>query len=149
MKKLRATVLFALLMAIRAQGNSEVPLVAGPPDLSRDAGIAVTHDPLPGQFQGKIISSTDGHRCGFIDHFGGAGHTNEPVLFLHAPSGQDIKIDFKYVYWETGAPMWINENLLFARIWWGRHWGTDYIFNADTGRIAYHEGFEEPHVPPN
>ena len=39
---------------------------------------------------------------------------------------------------------WISENLLLLRIWWGRYWGADYIFNADTGKIVYEDEFFEP-----
>jgi hypothetical protein len=36
---------------------------------------------------------------------------------------------------------WVSENLLFMRVWWGRHWGSDYIYNADTCSLIYSEGF--------
>lgn len=32
---------------------------------------------------------------------------------------------------------WINEHLLFARVWWGRIVSTDMIFDAETGTYLY------------
>ena len=32
---------------------------------------------------------------------------------------------------------WINENLLFAQVWWGRIVSTDMIFDAETGKYLY------------
>lgn len=34
---------------------------------------------------------------------------------------------------------WVNEKLLFIRVWWGRVLGTDYLYDVETGRIIYEE----------
>lgn len=34
---------------------------------------------------------------------------------------------------------WINEKLLFIRVYWGRVMGSDYIFDVETGKIIYRE----------
>lgn len=34
---------------------------------------------------------------------------------------------------------WVNEKLLFIRVWWGRVVGSDYIYDVETGRFVYEE----------
>lgn len=34
---------------------------------------------------------------------------------------------------------WINEKLVFIRVWWGRVVGSDFIFDAEAGRFIHEE----------
>ena len=34
---------------------------------------------------------------------------------------------------------WINEKLVFIRVWWGRTGGSDFIFDAEAGRFIHEE----------
>jgi hypothetical protein len=34
---------------------------------------------------------------------------------------------------------WVNEKLLFIRVWWGRVLGSDFIYDVETGRFVYDE----------
>lgn len=34
---------------------------------------------------------------------------------------------------------WTNEKLVFIRVWWGRVVGSDFIFDAESGRFIYEE----------
>jgi len=127
--------------------EANLPLDHGPADGSFDTGITIAPDVYPIALKGEVLSeivSNDGHKCLATTLYGGVGHSNEVAVYIHSPKGKDIKIDFKTVYWGTAKNQWINENLILLRIWWGRHWGTDYIFNADTSKIVYSEGFEDP-----
>jgi hypothetical protein len=38
---------------------------------------------------------------------------------------------------------WVNEKLLFIRVWWGRIVATDLIFDVETGRFVYREVLED------
>jgi hypothetical protein len=127
--------------------ETESPLDHGPADSSFDAGIIISPDVYPATLKGEMLPeviSNDGHKCLATTLYGGVGHTNEVAVYIHSPKKKDIKIDFKTVYGDISKIQWINENLVLLRIWWGRHWGTDYIFNADTSKIVYSEGVEDP-----
>jgi hypothetical protein len=145
MRKLSLIVVLLLIVGDSYVWSSS-GVVAGPAETSRDAGITLGQESYPAEAKDEIASA-DGHRLILRDKMGGSGHTNEPTIFMRTPDGKSLSLDFKYVYWETTECKWVNENLFFVRIWWGRHWGTDYIFDADSGTVVYREGFEEPHVP--
>jgi hypothetical protein len=145
MKKLG--LLLSLLLLGGGQSVWSNPgVVATSVEASCDAGITLGQESYPTETKDEV-TSTDGHHLILRDKFGGSGHTNQPTIFIRTPDGKNLSLDFKYVYWETTESKWVNENLFFVRIWWGRHWGTDYIFNADSGTVVYREGFEEPHIP--
>jgi hypothetical protein len=38
---------------------------------------------------------------------------------------------------------WVNENLVFLRVWWGRLRGTDLIFNAESEAFVYDQTVED------
>ena len=40
---------------------------------------------------------------------------------------------------------WASEKLLLIRVWWARHHGSDYLFDVDSGKIIYEEGFGDRH----
>jgi hypothetical protein len=119
-----------------------------PVDMSHDADIAITPSPCPPESQ-EETGSPDGHFSLVVMKDGGAGHTNRGDVFVHCPGGKDFKITFKNVYWDISQGHWINEDLLFLRIWWGRHWGSDYIIDADTAKVIYSEEFDQIHTPTN
>jgi len=140
-----AVLLYAALNPDWCEADS--PLDHGPADSSFDVGITIAPQVYPAVLKGDMLPeavSNDGHRCLASTLYGGVGHTNEVAVYIHSPKGKDIKIDFKTVYGDISKSQWINENLVLLRIWWGRHWGTDYIFNADTSKIVYSEGVEDP-----
>lgn len=72
----------------------------------------------------------------------GNGHFLTSEITTRSSSGREYEIVVKGQYWKKSVRQ-VSENLLFLRIWWGRHWGGDYIFNADTGAFVYQEGFYE------
>jgi hypothetical protein len=121
-------------------------MVHFPANTEMDAGVHIISGTFPSQLEGEksqIAISTDGRRCIATTLSSGPSHRNEAAVYVLSATKGDVKIDFKPVYWGDDQPKWINENLLFLRIWRGRHWGTDYIFNADTKQIIYREGFAD------
>ncbi len=38
-------------------------------------------------------------------------------------------------------PKWVNEKLLYLRVWWGRVAGTDYLLDVEAERFVLGEGF--------
>jgi hypothetical protein len=38
---------------------------------------------------------------------------------------------------------WINEKLLFVRVWWGRIKGSDIILDVERERVIFHESFTD------
>ena len=79
----------------------------------------------------------------------GSGHSNYATINVATPNGESSKLSIGQYYWSDRnlSLRWVSENLLFMRVWWGRHWGSDYIYNADTQKIIYSDGFSEPRIP--
>ena len=42
---------------------------------------------------------------------------------------------------------WINEKLLYARLWWGRVLGVDFIFDVEKEQIIYKENINDGNIP--
>jgi hypothetical protein len=42
---------------------------------------------------------------------------------------------------------WINEKLLYVRVWWGRIVGTDIIVDVESSRIVYQEDVHDGVIP--
>ena len=42
---------------------------------------------------------------------------------------------------------WINEKLLYVRLWWGRVLGVDFIFDVEKEQIIYKENINDGNVP--
>jgi len=40
------------------------------------------------------------------------------------------------------APIWINEKLIYMRVWWGRISATDFIFDVEEEKFIYSESLE-------
>ena len=77
-----------------------------------------TMQPSPWQF----LVSIDNERDGFFQ-----------ILFKNVHSYTDIK--------------WINEKLLFIRVWWGRVLGTDLIVDVEKETIIYKEMVNGGNIP--
>jgi hypothetical protein len=46
-----------------------------------------------------------------------------------------VQADCRY----PGEARWMNEKLLFVRVWWGRVLGSDLILDVETEQLLYHE----------
>jgi hypothetical protein len=42
---------------------------------------------------------------------------------------------------------WINEKLLFVRVWWGRALGSDLIIDVEREKVLYHEAVNDGNLP--
>lgn len=62
---------------------------------------------------------------------------NESIL-IYAEKDHLVKINIYKIYFVDDLK-WINEKLLFFRIWWGRMLATDIIFDVEKEIIAYSE----------
>ncbi len=82
--------------------------------------------------------------------FTGNNHAYFATIWIDTPNHNSSKISVGQYYWNDGNLylQWVSENLLFIKIWWGRHWGSDYIYNTDTLKIIYSDAFGEPRVHP-
>lgn len=63
----------------------------------------------------------------------------EPALMVSA--GAAIwRISFKDTYRNFPIEVrWVNEKLLFFRVYWGRVAGSDYLFDAEVGKVIHRE----------
>lgn len=69
--------------------------------------------------------------------------TSQPwntTLWVHSAesAGPVLKIEF-FDHGNTFEASWINEKLLFARVWWGHVASSDLIIDVERGKVIYHE----------
>jgi hypothetical protein len=119
----------------------------GKPFGNDDCDISIAKEPFPKDAR-NIVTNPAGYS--FLANFTGNNHAIYSTIFVNTPSGHSSKITVGQYYWADGnlSLRWVSENLLFMRIWWGRHWGDDYIYNADTQKIIYSDGFSERREAP-
>jgi len=56
-------------------------------------------------------------------------------IVINAEQEKPILIDLIDHSSYSVVAKWINEKLLFGRIWWGRVLGTDFVFNVEARRM--------------
>jgi hypothetical protein len=121
----------------------------GKPMWKGDCDITITDSPFP-IGETNVIKNTTGYYYTATFKDLGSGHSNYATIYVATPDGESTKLSIGQYYWSDRnlSLRWVSENLLFMRIWWGRHWGDDYIYNADTQKIIYSDGFSEPRISP-
>jgi hypothetical protein len=67
----------------------------------------------------------------------GSGRPNAKIT-IYAEKDHLIQINISELFGLSDLK-WINEKLIFIRVWWGRRLGTDLIFDVETERILYVE----------
>jgi len=64
--------------------------------------------------------------------------TNNTVIMISTDKTVTILLKETYPNFPTRV-RWINEKLVFIRVWWGRILGTDLIFDTDRSEFIYKE----------
>jgi len=62
----------------------------------------------------------------------------EVAFVISAEKDEAVELSFKNVH-GISNDKWINEKLLFFRVWWGRLMMTDVIFDVEQERVVYSE----------
>ncbi|CAA6676980.1 MULTISPECIES: hypothetical protein [unclassified Lentimonas] len=68
--------------------------------------------------------------------------SEEQRLVISGAHHYTILLRGSYMNFPTQAH-WINEKLLFIRVWWGRVLGRDMIFDVEAGKFIYQEGVHD------
>lgn len=63
-------------------------------------------------------------------------------ILVHAEKAQLTQIEFSGIH-ALGEVRWINEKLLFIRVWWSRLSGNDLIFDVETESFIASEQFHD------
>lgn len=63
-------------------------------------------------------------------------------LLIHAEKAQLTLIEFSDIH-ALGELRWINEKLLFIRVWWSRSTGNDLIFDVEAESVIASELFRD------
>lgn len=59
-----------------------------------------------------------------------------------------VRLELSQIYMNFEKKVrWINEKLLYVRVWWGRALGADLIFDVETERIVYMENVHFGTIP--
>ncbi len=64
-------------------------------------------------------------------------------IYVYAEKEQLTRVDLRDHAVYAPEIKWINEKLLFIRVWWGRQVGTDLVIDAETDRIVSREMVED------
>lgn len=93
-------------------------------------------EPAERETETSQVVSSPGKACWFVVV---DAETANPVIHVSSGNAANrIIIKDSYANFPVDA-RWINEKLLFFRIHWGRVIGSDYIFDAELGKIIHRE----------
>lgn len=138
-----------LMLAVPSRG-SEFP--GAPPDCWNESRLVHTGDEGRYWEKNTQISRFDGPRPK-----GGETSPNKGYAFIRqgewprarilvdAEKGYLISIEFSDLQ-GLGNVSWINEKLLFIRVWWGRVAGTDLVFDVEAETLLYTEQFYDGYL---
>ncbi|MBE7541987.1 MAG: hypothetical protein M9913_23155 [Bryobacteraceae bacterium] len=59
-------------------------------------------------------------------------------VFTERPAILELTLGKADCRYETSAK-WVNEKIIFVRVWWGRLAGSDLLVDVETEKILYHE----------
>jgi hypothetical protein len=65
-------------------------------------------------------------------------HTSNPSVLVYSEKNHITRIAFGEVK-SLGGVSWINERLLYLRVWWGREAATDIVFDVEKERVVHAE----------
>ena len=68
-------------------------------------------------------------------------------IVINAEQEEPILIDLIDHSSYSVVVKWINEKLLFGRIWWGRVLGTDFVFDVEARRMIFKEMVNDGCIP--
>ena len=141
----RASILLLLLIIA-------VGLRATPPDASAWAEPRNYHAPFDESYREHIkLSRSTSVTAASATSLFSTNRTCRLDLLPSKGDGQTIELvvstgtaSFRIIVQNTypNFPVqtqWINEKLVFIRVWWGRVVGSDFIFDAETGRFIHQE----------
>ena len=123
--------------------GAQAKLVEGH-NLMEVSGFLKTEDIMVPDFQG-VPSDPDGRS--FFWHtktMPDESRISNNSILVKNRKGDYFHIKMNGVYWDCEAS-WISEKLLLIRVWWARHWGSDYLFDIDSGKTIYQEEFADRH----
>lgn len=63
-------------------------------------------------------------------------------LLVDIEDGRSLRLQLRAPQHRPSA-RWINEKLVFLRVPWGRHLGSDLIIDVEAGKLLYHEALED------
>lgn len=66
-------------------------------------------------------------------------------ILIHAEKDRLTQIEFSEIH-ALGEVRWINEKLLFIRVWWGRTTGNDLIFDVESEAVISSELFRDGRI---
>jgi hypothetical protein len=135
----------ASLSLAKSENNDVLPLIHTGKPIPKDMEEGIVNVTIGRSTFSKGRKSQTKNEAGYSFYINeeGTGHSFKGTIYVHTPNGKNSKISMGHYYWNSGERKWISENLLFIRVWWGRHWGSDYIYNADQMGFIYSEGFHD------
>ncbi len=74
-----------------------------------------------------------------------AGGRPSATIIIHAEKTHDIRMSISDLYGISDLK-WVNEKLMFVRIWWGRIAGTDLIYDVEQEKIIYAESVNDEYI---
>ncbi len=69
----------------------------------------------------------------------------DSFVIVYAEKERLSKIDFARVY-GIEEPKWINEKLLYIRVWWGKIAATDFIFDVEKKEFIHSESLVSGYI---
>ncbi len=67
------------------------------------------------------------------------------TITIHAEKAHYIRISVSDLFGISDLK-WVNEKLLFVRLWWGRVAGTDLIYDVEQETVVYEESVNDEYI---
>ena len=71
------------------------------------------------------------------------------VTKIHIHTGKDYMLSIELIDHKPNLPeiRWVNEKLLFVRVWWGKVLGSDFIIDIEKEKIIYKDMINDGRIP--
>jgi hypothetical protein len=114
----------------------------GPPPRELRERVRISWRRLPEPPMDESARSPNGaYRLWVRNPPAGAETTSSAVAIVDVERDELLTIELDKV--AAGiAPTWINEKLVFVRVWWGRSIGTDLVIDVEAGAVLYQEAID-------